>query len=207
MTARAAVSVRLTVPVVLVALALAAAVTAAPAPPKPSAAAVNPAAVAPVRPPVKMFPDLVVLLPTLKEPIPASGSNPAGTKVVWNIKNQGSLATANRVKLVLSCQPVAGHARGPLSPQEAAQICFSLNNYSYLSYPGGQPPSTPVPLAPGQVSEDFATLSSTAAASCMTWHAKVTATADADNKYDEGPIGEANNTRVFEICEMRVIQR
>ncbi len=188
--------------------ALAAAAAEAAAPPKPPSSAVNPAAVAPVRPPVKTFPDLVVLTPTLNSwLVPASGSNPAGYQLVWKVKNQGAAPTASRVKLTLACQPAAWVASAPPTPEKAAQICHSLNNTSYLTYPPGQPTNAPAPLAAHQESEPFVTLSSAAAISCKAWHAKVTATADADNKYDEGPAGEGNNTKVFEICEMKVVPR
>ncbi len=193
--------VALIVPLVLVAG------VAAGEPPKPSVSAVNPAAAA-VRPPMKVFPDLVVLTPTVNSwLVPASGANPAGYQVVWKIKNQGGAPTASRVKLTLSCQPAAWVATAPPTPEKAAQICHSLNNTSYLTYPPGQPTNAPAPLAAHQESEPFITLSSTAAVSCKAWHAKVTAVADADNKYDEGPLGEGNNTKVFEICEMKVVPR
>jgi len=197
---------RLTVFYVVIALAGTALWAAGtPAPPKATVAApLNPGISAAGQTAYKLFPDLVVLPPTVHTSLtPASGTNPAGYKVVWKIKNQGTAATANRVKLVLSCQPAAGMAAAPPTPQQAQQICFTLNNASYLSYPPDQPPSAQVPLKPGQESEPFIDLSTTAAVSCNAWHAKITAVVDADGKYDEGPVGEGNNTKVFEICEMK----
>jgi hypothetical protein len=208
MTTRASVSRCLTVSSVLIVLAFAVAAAAEPAPPKPTVSALNPAVAAPVRPPMKVFPDLVVLTPTVNSwLVPASGGNPAGYQVVWKIKNQGAAPTASRVKLTLACQPAAWVATAQPTPEKAAQICHSLNNTSYLTYPPGQPTNAPAPLAAHQESEPFVTLSSTAAISCKAWHAKITAVADADNKYDEGPLGEGNNTKVFEICEMKVVPR
>ncbi|HVN75473.1 MAG TPA: hypothetical protein VMT19_04095 [Thermoanaerobaculaceae bacterium] len=175
-------------------------------PPKATVAApLNSSLPGPGHPPVKLYADVVVLPPVVHTNlIPASGTNPAGYQVVWKVKNQGAAPTANRVKLTLSCQPAAGMAGSPPTPQQAQQICFTLNNTSYLSYPSGQPPNVPVPLKPGQESEPFFVLSTTAAAPCSAWHARVTAVVEA---YDEGPTGGANNTRVFEICEMKAIPR